>query len=91
MKYRYNKGDAVVVRPDLKMRCEYFMESGPNTHTSNNIADGMKEFGGKTVHIAGHLDSQYLIEEDCGAWLWTDRMFLTQDKYDTACVCESLL
>lgn len=90
MKYRYNKGDAVVVKRDLKMGCEYFMESG-QIHTFNDIVDEMKEFGGKTVHIAGHLDNQYLIEEDCGAWLWTDQMFLTQGKYDAVCVCESLL
>lgn len=56
MKYRYNKGDAVVVKRNLKMGCNYFMESGPNTYTYNNIADGMKEFEGKTVHISGHLD-----------------------------------
>lgn len=91
MKYRYNKGDAVVVKRNLKMGCSYFMESGPNTYTYNNIADGMKEFEGKTVHISGHLDGQYLIEEDDEGWSWTDQMFLTQDKYSAACVCESLL
>lgn len=91
MKYRYNKGDAVVVKRDLKMGCNYFMESGPSRCTYNDVTDGMKEFEGKTVHIAGHLDNQYLIEEDCGACLWTDQMFLTQDKYSAACVCESLL
>lgn len=91
MKYRYNKGDAVVVKRNLKMGCSYFMESGPNTYTYNNIADGMKEFEGKTVHISGHFDGQYLIEEDDEGWSWTDQMFLTQDKYSAACVCESLL
>lgn len=91
MKYRYNKGDAVVVKRNLKMGCSYFMESGPNTYTYNNIADGMKEFEGKTVHISGYFDDQYLIEEDDEGWSWTDQMFLTQDKYSAACVCESLL
>lgn len=91
MKYRYNKGDAVVVKRDLKMGCSYFMESGPNTYTYNNIADGMKEFEGKTVHISGHLDGQYFIVEDDEVFGWTDGMFQTQGKYDAVCVCESLL
>ncbi len=91
MKYRYNKGDAVVVKRDLKMGCNYFMESGPSRCTYNDVADGMKEFEGKTVHISGYLDGQYFIEEDNKSYAWTDQMFLTQDKYSTACVCESLL
>lgn len=91
MKYRYNKGDAVVVRPDLKMGCKYFMESGPSKYAYNTVVYEMKEFEGKTVHIAKHLDCHYHIEEDDAEWFWTDQMFLTQDKYSTACVCESLL
>lgn len=91
MKYRYNKGDAVVVKRDLKMGCNYFMESGPNTYTYNDIADGMKEFEGKTVHISGHLDGQYFIEEDNKSYAWKDQMFQARYEYDTACVCESLL
>ena len=91
MKYRYDVGDAVVVKRDLKENRSYFMESGPSKYAYNTIVDEMKEFEGKTVHIAEYLDSQYRIEEDDEGWLWTDQMFLTQDKYDTACVCESLL
>lgn len=91
MKYRYDVGDAVVVKRDLKTGCNYFMESGPSRCTYNNVVDEMKEFEGKTVHISGYFDGQYLIEEDDEGWSWTDQMFLTQDKYSAACVCESLL
>lgn len=91
MKYRYNVGDAVVVRPDLKMKVIYFMESGPNPKTYNIVVDEMKELEGKTVHIAMHLDDQYLIEEDGRVYAWTDQMFQSQAEYSTACVCESLL
>jgi hypothetical protein len=91
MKYRYDVGDAVVVRQDLKMGCNYFMESGPSRCTYNIVVDEMKEFEGKTVHISGHIDGQYFIEEDNKSYAWTDQMFLTQDKYSAACVCESLL
>ena len=91
MEYRYDVGDAVVVKRDLKENCNYFMESGPSKYAYNVVVDEMKEFEGKTVHIAEHLDSQYRIEEDDEGWFWTDQMFLTQDKYSTACVCESLL
>lgn len=91
MKYRYNKGDAVVVKRDLKMGCNYFVESGPSRCTYNTVVDEMKEFEGKTVHISGYLDGQYLIEEDDEGWVWTDQMFQARYEYDTACVCESLL
>lgn len=91
MKYRYDVGDAVVVRQDLKMGCNYFMESGPSRCTYNNVVYEMEEFKGKTVHIAAYDDGQYRIVEDDEVFGWTDQMFLTQDKYSTACVCESLL
>jgi hypothetical protein len=91
MEYKYDVGDAVVVKPDLKMRCNYFMESGPSKCAYNTVVDEMKEFEGKTVHIAGHIDDQYFIEEDNKSYAWTDQMFLTQDKYSATCVCESLL
>lgn len=91
MKYRYNKGDAVVIKRNLKMGCSYFMMSGPNPKTYNTVVDEMKELEGKTVHIAEHIDGQYFIEEDNKSYAWTDQMFLTQDKYSAACVCESLL
>ena len=48
-------------------------------------------FEGKTVHISGHLDGQYFIEEDNKSYAWTDQMFQARYEYDTACVCESLL
>ena len=91
MEYRYDVGDAVVVKRDLKMGCAYFMESGPKKYAYNDIVDEMEEFKGKTVHIAVHDDGQYRIVEDDEVFGWTDQMFLTQDKYSTACVCESLL
>lgn len=91
MEYKYDVGDAVVVKRDLKTGCNYFMESGPSKCAYNTVVDEMKEFEGKTVHIAEHFDNQYCIEEDDGVWGWTDQMFLTQDKYSTTCVCESLL
>ena len=91
MEYRYNVGDAVVVKRDLRKNCSYFMMSGPNPKTYNTVVDEMKELEGKTVHIAMHLDGQYFIEEDGSAYAWTDQMFQAQHEYDTACVCESLL
>lgn len=91
MKYRYDVGDAVVVRQDLKMGCNYFMESGPKEYAYNDIVDEMEEFKGKTVHIAAHDDGQYRIVEDDEGWSWTDQMFQARYEYDTACVCESLL
>lgn len=91
MEYKYDVGDAVVVKQDLKTGCNYFMESGPSRCTYNNVVDEMKEFEGKTVHISGHLDGQYFIEEDNKSYAWTDQMFQARYEYDTACVCESLL
>lgn len=91
MKYRYDVGDAVVVRQDLKMGCAYFMESGPKKYAYNDIVDEMEEFKGKIVHIAAHDDGQYRIVEDDEVFGWTDGMFQTQGKYDAVCVCESLL
>ena len=91
MKYRYDVGDAVVVNRDLRKNCSYFMMSGPNPKTYNTVVDEMTELEGKTVHIAEHIDGQYFIEEDNKSYAWTDQMFLTQDKYSTVCVCESLL
>lgn len=91
MEYKYDVGDAVVVKRDLKTGCNYFMESGPSRCTYNDVVDEIKELEGKTVHIAGHIDGQYFIEEDNKSYAWTDQMFLTQDKYSAACVCESLL
>ena len=64
MKYRYDVGDAVVVKRDLRKNCSYFMMSGPNPKTYNTVVDEMKELEGKTVHIAEHIDGQYFIEED---------------------------
>ena len=91
MKYRYDVGEAVVVKLDLRKNCSYFMMSGPNPKTYNTVVDEMKELEGKNVHIAEHIDVQNLIEEDNKSYAWTDQMFLTQDKYSAACVCESLL
>lgn len=91
MEYRYNVGDAVVVKRDLRKNCSYFMMSGPNPKTYNTVVDEMKELEGKTVHIAMHLDGQYFIEEDDKVYAWTDQMFQVQAEYSTACVCESLL
>lgn len=91
MKYRYDVGDAVVVKRDLKMGRNYFMESGPSRYTYNNVVDEMKEFEGKTVHISAHDDGQYRIVENDERWSWTDQMFQARYEYDTACVCESLL
>lgn len=91
MEYKYDVGDAVVVKQDLKTGCNYFMESGPSRCTYNNVVDEMKEFEGKTVHISRHLDGQYFIEEDNKSYAWTDQMFQARYEYDTACVCESLL
>lgn len=91
MEYRYDVGDAVVVKRDLRKNCSYFMMSGPNPKTYNTVVDEMKELEGKTVHIAMHLDGQYFIEEDNRSCAWTDQMFQAQAGYGTACICESLL
>ena len=51
MEYKYDVGDAVVVKQDLKTGCNYFMESGPSRCTYNNVVDEMKEFGGTSQDI----------------------------------------
>lgn len=49
----------------------------------------MKKYAGKFVHIPGHINGQYLIEEDDDGWVWTDDMF--ENVSDEECFCVSLL
>lgn len=89
MKYFHDIGDAVVVKSDLRTGIHYYMKSGPEAPIYNNATEEMKKYAGKIVHIADHINGQYLIEEDDDGWVWTDDMF--ENVSDEECFCVSLL
>ena len=67
---RYQVGDRVVVRHDLKEGKRYYMDDGD----SCDVATGeMVEQAGQTVTIRERLGGKYHIKE-C-RWYWTDDMF----------------
>lgn len=69
---KYNKGDKVLVRPDLQ-RKHYSMED--DSENQNVATDEMLEFCGKIVTIFDFSGSgQYYIAE--GRYKWTDEMFV---------------
>lgn len=73
---KFQIGDKVTVRSDLELNTTYGMEGNPYVDIAVNE---MVDFAGKTVTIKevdyhdGNLS--YEIEEDKGAWSWTDEMF----------------
>lgn len=89
MKYFHDIGDAVIIKSDLRTGVDYYMKSGPEAPIWNNVTEEMKEYAGKIVHIASHINGQYLIEEDDYEWTWTDDMF--ENVSDEECFCVSLL
>lgn len=80
MDYKYQPGDAVLVRSDLKNNgTRYYMESGPRSGDANiNVSQEMiRDYGGYIVHIARRIYSGfYKIKEDNEQWFWTDEMFV---------------
>lgn len=68
---RYNIGDKVRVRKDLKIDQHYCMENGKE----DKFLDEMAQFRGKIVTIGGVFFGKYLIKEDHSNWFWTDEMF----------------
>ena len=70
---KYNKGDRVLVRPDLVSDESYSMED--DSENTNLVTNEMLELYGTVVTIEDISDNgQYYIEE-CG-FLWTDGMFV---------------
>lgn len=69
---RYNVGDMVTVRPDLRRHVEYSMFD--DKHSTNRATPSMLEYAGKNVVIANISSGQYETEELPGL-LWTDEMF----------------
>lgn len=71
---RYQVGDRVVVRSDLRQRVQYYMDPVDNDSywVKNDVTPSMMAFGGKTVEIVD-FSGQYQI---AGSHLWwTDEMF----------------
>lgn len=69
---KYKVGDKVSVREDLVVDQLY----GDDVFTPE-----MSSFKGQVVTITKIRENKYVIEEDCGDWLWTEEMFLPIIKY----------
>lgn len=69
IKTKYQPGDNVRVRADLKENQSYSMLSGG----SQIVVTPMTAFAGKTVTIVGVSKNGYTIKEDI--FTWTDKMF----------------
>lgn len=78
MDFRYEIGDAVVVRSDLNDGTNYYMRSGDGADgVCSTFCDMMPSFAGKVVHISDYTWSdEYRIEEDGELYHWTDEMFV---------------
>lgn len=70
--YLYKPGDIVAVRSDLEKFVKYYMDDDVQW---NYVVESMLLLCGKEVTITRLSDGQYRIEEDGGAWRWTDGMF----------------
>lgn len=70
---KYKIGDKVRVREDLVAEKQY----GKDFFVSQMIP-----FKGQIVTIKTVKEGRYTIEEDCGDWYWTERMFLPINKYN---------
>jgi len=72
---KYQVGDKVKVRKDLKEGEIYSMENG----YADAVVDVMLKHAGEVVTIAEVVEDDdctaYLIEEDGKSWNWTDEMF----------------
>ena len=76
--FRYQVGDAVLIRSDLKDDgTDYYMQSGPCANEEcSTYYNEMVDYAGKVVHISGYTWSdEYYIEEDGECYHWTDEMF----------------
>lgn len=76
--FRYQVGDAVKIRSDLKDDgTDYYMQSGPAANEeASTYCNEMVDYAGKVVHISGYTWSdEYRIEEDGECYHWTDEMF----------------
>lgn len=63
---KYKVGDKVRVRKDLQI----------DTHCGAcTFVSGMNDYKGSVVTISKVYSIYYCIEEDIGAWTWTDEMF----------------
>lgn len=88
-KYKYKKGDAVLIRNDLVNGNWYYMRSGPKANSRNNYATiNHVKMMGQIVHISRISSGAYLIKEDNEIRLWTDDMF---EGKCFECVCKTLI
>lgn len=69
---KYQPGDRVRVRLDLKSGQEYCMD---NRVIRNYAIAGMVRLAGQIVTIQAYKDSQYRVLEDVTECYWTDEMF----------------
>lgn len=69
---KYSIGERVVVRDDLALLENYYMEG---SRTSDAFVEGMIKFLGKPVTIDKMFLNKYQIKEDNHQYSWTDEMF----------------
>lgn len=69
---KYSPGDKVLVRSDLTINKEYYMDDGVEW---NSFTSDMARWSGKVVTIKSISYSQYKIEEQCNGCFWVDGMF----------------
>ena len=77
MNFKYELGQAVMVRPDLQDGgVQYYMFSGPGANKTTECATwDMCKLAGEIVHISQHSGSLYRVKEDPNDWNWSDEMF----------------
>lgn len=73
---KHKIGDKVKVREDLIIDNDYNMEDGSH----DTFVSEMVPYRGKIVTICGYIGGEYVIEEDCCEWHWTDEMFENEKK-----------
>ena len=71
MDTKYHVGDKVVVRSDLVEDEVYYMDDG---RAGDSYVYEMVNYRGEIVTISD-VGDKYSIEEDSGAFWWTDEMF----------------
>lgn len=91
---KYHEGDLVVVRPDLDLKCCYWMRSGvkedaPWRNVSDVVTEDMMEYCGQAIKIEGLVDTVDGKKYRAKGRYWTDDMF--SGPAGSECYCESLL
>lgn len=86
--FKYQVGQLVRVRPDLKEGAFYAMKSGPSKMQEIFVLGQMTRFAGKVVRIKICTYEGFYKIQELDNCIWSDDMFT---KPDTLFVCESLL